>query len=528
MLKLPAIANLSSSQASPFFASPLTLSPHPHPSCIAPNKHHRNSRYCTWASSSSSSSSSTAAPPVRKSAPPRTATGPPGRDRKRVVILKPPLDDSKLAERFLASPQLTLKTYPLLSSCLPPAKLTRPDELWIQENILEAKDAMGLLAGMEDVQEGTPLAQLDTLLFLAFQHKESERGRKAPYVKTGHSRLWFLGQYVLELALAELLLQVYPRDTPACLRERAFGLTKKSILPEWIKAASMERLIFPDCDMERLKKDDRENTVKLVFWALIGAVYLTLGMGEVYRLLFEVFGFDLDAKGCQPRIRSSLDDDDYLPPELNQQLTWQEIAAYKPPADALFAHPRLYRACVPTGMYRFRGNLWETNSLPYILKTLEYPLDIADENPEMTAARITELKLGLQLCYMHPSLYKGEHPRFCFERLEYLGQKIQDVIMAEKLLMKHLDGPGLWLQEKHRRLLLNRLCGLYLRDKKLHRFIMYHEERKLMFENRRLRNFTTTPVQQALHGLAYLVYGRAEVRRLMFKVFDFEQLQPRL
>lgn len=32
---------------------------------------------------------------------------------------------------------------------------------------------------------------------------------------------------------------------------------------------------------------------------------------------------------------------------------------------------------------------------------------------------------GLQLCFLHPSKYKFEHPRFCFERLEYVGQKIQ-------------------------------------------------------------------------------------------------------
>jgi hypothetical protein len=30
-----------------------------------------------------------------------------------------------------------------------------------------------------------------------------------------------------------------------------------------------------------------------------------------------------------------------------------------------------------------------------------------------------------QLCFLHPSVHKQEHPRFTFERLEYLGQKIQ-------------------------------------------------------------------------------------------------------
>lgn len=98
--------------------------------------------------------------------------------------------------------------------------------------------------------------------------------------------------------------------------------------------------------------------------------------------------------------------------------------------------------------------------------------------------------------------------------------------MAEKLLMKHLDGPGVWLEEKHRRLLLNRLCGRYLRDHRLQHHIVYADERKELFDKaRRLRNFATTGVSQAIIGMGYVVYGRPEVRRLMFRVFNFEQLE---
>lgn len=100
--------------------------------------------------------------------------------------------------------------------------------------------------------------------------------------------------------------------------------------------------------------------------------------------------------------------------------------------------------------------------------------------------------------------------------------------MAERLLMKHLDAPGKWIQERHRRLLMNKFCGRYLRDKRLHQFIIYSEEVRDKYEhNRRLRNPATTAVQQALHGLSYSVYGKPDVRRLMFEVFDFEQIQPK-
>lgn len=101
--------------------------------------------------------------------------------------------------------------------------------------------------------------------------------------------------------------------------------------------------------------------------------------------------------------------------------------------------------------------------------------------------------------------------------------------MAERLLMKHLDAPGKWLQEKHRRVLMNKFCGRYLREKHLHKYIIYADKVADAYEhNRRLRNPSTTAVNHALHGLSYTIYGKPDVRRLMFDVFDFEQTQPKL
>lgn len=146
----------------------------------------------------------------------------------------------------------------------------------------------------------------------------------------------------------------------------------------------------------------------------------------------------------------------------------------------------------------------------------------------MTQARNIELGLGHQLSFLHTSKFKFEHPRFCMERLEYVGQKIQDLVMAERLLMKYINAPGRWLQERHRRLLMNKFCGRYLREKHLHHLIIYGESVQDKYEhNRNLRNPATTSVQQAIHGLAYTIYGKPEVRRLMFEVFDFERVQPK-
>lgn len=443
----------------------------------------------------------------------------------RDAILKPPLDDKRLADKFLKSPQLSLKTLPLLSSCLPFSALRAEDEEWMDEYMPEIKLALGYpLPGMDTpTSPDSPLHHLDTFLYVAFQHLESERGTQK-YLRVAHSRLSFLGEYILELAITEYFLIRYPRETPACMRERIFALINKKAIPEWLRLSSLDGCITPDG--RALKPLKRLQTIRGVFWALVAGLYLCMGMGEVYRFLFEVLGMDPDAAICQPKRRLGRPDADYVYALLEEkQLDWQEVSAFESEDDTLFAKPLLYRACVPPGMQRFRGNLWEIDSLPQVLQILGYPRSTI-EDQSVTAKRNAELELGLQLSFLHPSVYKSEHPRFCNERLEFLGGKIQDVVMAEKLLIKHLDAPGFFIEEKHRRLLFNRLCGKYLREKRLQKFMLIAEPRKELFERaRRLKNFATTGVSLSLHALAYTVYGKAEVRRLMFELLDFERLQ---
>ncbi|KAK8673940.1 hypothetical protein V6N13_112249 [Hibiscus sabdariffa] len=160
--------------------------------------------------------------------------------RKKVppkrFILKPPLDDKKLTERFLNSPQLSLKQFPLLSSCLPSSKLNNADQTWIDEYLLEAKQALGYpLEKSEELGDDNPAKQFDTLLYLGFQHPSCDR------TNARHR---------------------YPRESPGPMRERVFGLIGKRNLPKWIKAASLQNLIFPYDDMDKLIRKDREPPVK--------------------------------------------------------------------------------------------------------------------------------------------------------------------------------------------------------------------------------------------------------------------------
>ncbi|RAL50577.1 hypothetical protein DM860_014519 [Cuscuta australis] len=334
----------------------------------------------------------------RRKVTPRKKRAPPRR-----LILKPPLDDAELSERFLNSPQLSLKSFPLLSSCLPSSRLNNYDKFWIDEHLPEAKRALGYpVEPSVGFSDDNPAKQVDTLLYLSFQHPFCEKNN-ARHVRFGHSRLAFLGEYVLELALCEFFLQRYPREPPGPMRERVFALIGKRFLPKWIKAASLQNFIFPYDDMDKLKRLEREGPVKSVFWAMFGAIYLCFGLPEVYRVLFDIFGMDPEAEDCQPRLRRQLEDVDYTSLEFEgNKLSWQDVATYKPPEDALFHHPRLFRACVPPGMHRFRGNIWDYEARPQVMQALGYPLPNADKMPEITEARNIELGLGLQVLILFP------------------------------------------------------------------------------------------------------------------------------
>ncbi|XP_012573676.1 LOW QUALITY PROTEIN: ribonuclease III domain-containing protein RNC1, chloroplastic [Cicer arietinum] len=75
---------------------------------------------------------------------------------------------------------------------------------------------------------------------------------------------------------------------------------------------------------------------------------------------------------------------------------------------------------------------------------------------------------------------------------------------------------------------MNRYCGRYLRAKQFHHLNIYSEKVQDSCErNYRLRSFATIAIQQALHGFLYVVYGKCDVRCLMFEVYHIEQVQPK-
>lgn len=144
-------------------------------------------------------------------------------------------------------------------------KLNQNDKIWIDDYLFEVKQALGYpLESSDNLGDDNPAKQFDTLLYLAFQHPHyvSCSRVNAKHVKYGHSRLMFLGQFVLELGFAEFFLQRYPRESPGPMRERVFALIGKRFLPKWIKAASLHNLVFPFDDIDKLRRPEKEPASK--------------------------------------------------------------------------------------------------------------------------------------------------------------------------------------------------------------------------------------------------------------------------
>ncbi|CAI5535980.1 unnamed protein product [Closterium sp. Naga37s-1] len=297
---------------------------------------------------------------------------------------------------------------------------------------LVGKDAgAGEVGGEEDIHVAdedsfNPASKLEELLYLSYMHRwvprvittldmHRDQPDKSRFLKVAGSRLAFLGGemvlgvtggatggmggFVLELALAEMLLQCYPREPVASLRERARELGNKrrfplllcaltaalsllmllsppSVLPPGtsgipkgesqgagqqaplpaaahpggagppgvprrsaharphqpeatrrqvsglvtlgfkaragfirvqvgsllLTQAGLDRLVFPGALLMRAPTNLRQMAAKSVFTSLIASAYLTPGMPEVYRLLFEVFGLDPDHLKMRPKI----------------------------------------------------------------------------------------------------------------------------------------------------------------------------------------------------------------------------------
>lgn len=96
---------------------------------------------------------------------------------------------------------------------------------------------------------------------------------------------------------------------------------------------------------------------------------------------------------------------------------------------------------------------------------------------------------------------------------------------AEHLLRAHLDAPVLWLDEKHKKVLRNSACSRNVRSLKLQRHVIMDDAMRTSFEgDKRFQNFVAGELFHALNGVAYVTYGKEEVRRLLLTIWRIDEI----
>lgn len=112
---------------------------------------------------------------------------------------------------------------------------------------------------------------------------------------TNYERLEFLGDRVLGLVIADLLVAAFPIEPEGDLSRRFHALVRRESLAEIARAADLAphiRLGAPEAE-----SGERENDAILadIFEALLGAVYLDGGLDPVREIVERHFGAALNA-----------------------------------------------------------------------------------------------------------------------------------------------------------------------------------------------------------------------------------------
>ena len=156
---------------------------------------------------------------------------------------------------------------------------------------------------------GAPAAELEqtigyrfadpALLREALTHSSAiAHGRRA---QRSNERLEFLGDRVLGLAVADLLMGRFPRESEGALTKRHAGLVCRETLAEIALELDLGRFLVLGRSEEEAGGRARPATLANGLEALIGAVYLDGGLTPAERLIEQRWGPRLAAMLTPPR-----------------------------------------------------------------------------------------------------------------------------------------------------------------------------------------------------------------------------------
>ena len=122
------------------------------------------------------------------------------------------------------------------------------------------------------------------LLTAALTHRSS-------CLEVNYERLEFLGDRVLGLVIAELLLETFPKENEGDLSQRFHALVRKESLADIAHNIGLPSLIRMGHGEHECGRRENEAIIADVFEALLGAIYLDGGLAPAKKIIAQYFAF---------------------------------------------------------------------------------------------------------------------------------------------------------------------------------------------------------------------------------------------
>jgi len=161
---------------------------------------------------------------------------------------------------------------------------------------------------------GTKIKNLE-LYQRAFTHKSALK--RYPELTGSYETLEFMGDSVLGFVVTKHLFDKYEKEQEGFLTKARTKMVRGKTLCEIAKVLGLDKLILMDEKGERNGWNTNENIMEDVFEALVGAIYLDLGMVHAKKFIMESF----------EKVTTSLVDDNYK----DQLMRWCQALRYALP-----------------------------------------------------------------------------------------------------------------------------------------------------------------------------------------------------
>lgn len=121
----------------------------------------------------------------------------------------------------------------------------------------------------------------------AFTHKSALKRYSG--LTSSYETLEFMGDSVLGLVVTKHLFDLYEKEQEGFLTKARTKMVRGKTLCEVSKALGLDKLILMDEKGERNNWNTNEHIMEDVFEALVGAIYLDLGMIHAKRFILDAF-----------------------------------------------------------------------------------------------------------------------------------------------------------------------------------------------------------------------------------------------